>query len=168
VTLYVRTERPDDSLAVSAVVARAFEGGDEAAVAEVQLIEALRRDPAWMPALSLVAVLDSGVVGHVLGSRLLVGGAPAVALAPVSVLPERQGQGIGTALIDRLLSEARSVGETLVVVLGDPAYYLRFGFSSAADLGVIGPYVGDAFQALPLAADAPVGTVVYPPPFGTV
>lgn len=167
-TLYVRAERAEDSLAVAGVVARAFEGGDEAAVAEVQLLEALRRDPAWMPGLSLVAVHERMVVGHVLGSRLLVGGSPAVALAPVSVLPERQGEGIGTALVERLLSEARSVGETLVVVLGDPAYYSRFGFRSAADLGVIGPYTGEAFQALPLAADAPVGSAVYPPPFAVV
>ena len=167
-TLYVRTEAPGDAHAVARVVARAFEGGDEAAVAEVDLVEALRRDRAWLPALSLVAVSDREVVGHVLGSRMLVGASPAVALAPVSVLPAQQGQGIGTAMVERLLAEARSTGETLVVVLGDPAYYSRFGFRQAADLGVIGPYTGEAFQALPLAADPPVGDAAYPHPFSAV
>jgi len=165
VTLYVRTEAPGDALAVARVVAQAFEGGDEAAVAEVDLVEALRRDRTWLPALSLVGVDGGEVVGHVLGSRLLVGGHPAVALAPLAVLPARQGHGIGSLLVERLIGDARVAGETLVVVLGDPAYYSRFGFRAAADAGIIGPYSGDAFQALPLAADAPVGEAVYPHPF---
>ena len=163
--MYVRTETAGDAHDVARVLARAFEGGDEAAVAEVDLVEALRRDRAWLSGLSLVAVDGGEVVGHALGSRITVGGSPAVALAPVAVLPERQDHGIGTALVERLLGDARVAGETLVVVLGDPAYYARFGFRSAADLGIIGPYTGDAFQALPLAADSPVGEVEYPAPF---
>jgi putative acetyltransferase len=168
VTRYVRTETPDDAYAVARVIAQAFEGGDEAPVAEVDLVEALRHDRAWLPALSLVAVIDREVVGHVLGSRVLVGGAPAVALAPVSVLPAHQRRGVGAALVERLLAEARGAGETLVVVLGDPRYYSRFGFRAAADVGIIGPYTGETFQALPLAADAPVGDAVYAPPFFAV
>lgn len=166
--LYVRTEAAGDALAVARVVAQAFEGGDEAAVAEVDLVEALRRDRAWLSALSLVAVDAGAVVGHVLGSRLVVGGAPAVALAPLAVLPEHQGRGIGSALVARFLGDARVAGETLVVVLGEPAYYSRFGFRAAADLGIIGPYTGEAFQALRLASDAPVGEAVYPAPFSAV
>lgn len=167
-TLYVRTETSGDALAIAGVVARAFEGADEAAVAEVDLVEALRHDRAWLPALSLVAVDGGAVVGHVLGSRMLVGGSPAVALAPLAVLPERQGSGVGSALVERLLGDARVAGETLVVVLGEPAYYSRFGFRGAADLGIIGPYTGESVQALQLAADAPVGDAVYAAPFAAV
>lgn len=168
-TVYVRTEEPQDSNAVSTVLALAFPSGQERGHAEITMVSRLRADSeAWLPRFSLVAVKDGQVVGTVIGSRLSVGGSPAVALAPLAVLPAHQGQGIGEKLVKRLLGEARTAGETLVLVLGDPEYYSRFGFRPAADLGIVGPYVGDAFLALPLAADSPVGRAVYPAAFSGV
>jgi putative acetyltransferase len=110
------------------------------------------------------------VVGHALLTRLAVGDGAALALAPVAVAPEDQGAGAGSAMVRELLWRAATTGERLVVVLGEPAYYRRFGFVPAADLGVEGPFAeaGEAFQALALdgPGSAPRGRVRYPPPFG--
>jgi putative acetyltransferase len=161
----IRTERPEDRAAVSEVLTRAFDQPDEA-----QLVDALRVDPAWIDQLSLVATAADVVVGHALLTRLTVGDRRALALAPVAVLPEQQRRGVGHQLVTELVRRAIASGERLVVVLGDPAYYSRFGFVPAAALGVTGPFVdsGDAFQVLPLAATrlVPHGQVRYAAAFG--
>ena len=161
----VRTEQQADHAAVQDLVARAFGQTDEA-----DLIDALRIDPAWIEGLSVVGVVDDRVVGHALLTRLPVGGAPALALAPVAVAPEAQGHGVGSAMVRELLRRAAERAERLVVVLGEPAYYSRFGFVPAGDLGVEGPFddAGAAFQALALGdrSQAPRGRVRYPAPFG--
>jgi putative acetyltransferase len=162
---HVRTETPADERAVWDVVARAFGQSDEA-----DLVDALRRDPAWIPGLSVVGVRDGAVVGHALLTRLQVGGSPALALAPVAVAPEAQRSGVGSAMVRELLGRATAAGETLVVVVGEPAYYARFGFVPAAELGIEGPFesAGPAFQARALGepAAAPQGRARYPAAFG--
>jgi putative acetyltransferase len=92
-----------------------------------------------VPALSLVAEVDGEVVGHVVCTRGSVGGAPALGLGPLSVLPARQRAGVGSALVHTALGVADGLGEPLVALLGDPAYYARFGFRPAADLGITPP-----------------------------
>jgi putative acetyltransferase len=163
---YIRHEQPEDLNAINSVVAQAFSSGAGDGSAEVTLVHRLRNDPqVWLPRLSMVAVLDGEVVGSIIGSRVSIDGSPAVALAPLAVLPRHQGQGIGEQLVRRFIGEARTAGETLILVLGDPKYYSRFGFRAAADMGIVGPYVGESFQALSLASDAPVGRAVYPAAF---
>ena len=89
---------------------------------------------------------------------------PAVGLAPIGVLPSCQRQSIGSALIRAGLAHLRDAGESIVFVLGEPDYYVRFGFR-AVD-GYVSPYAGPYFQALKLAPDAPAsGVVTYPAPF---
>ncbi|MFJ4187950.1 GNAT family N-acetyltransferase [Kitasatospora sp. NPDC089509] len=167
-----RVECPQDAPATRRVHMAAFPGPDEA-----DLVDALRRDPAWLPGLSVVAVDDSGlVVGHALLTRLRVGGnggggggGDALALAPVAVAPEWQRRGVGELVVRAALSAAEEAGEKLVVVLGDPDYYGRFGFTPAGRHEVTGPFeVPEAyFQALPLAAydGGPRGLCRYPEPF---
>lgn len=172
-TLTVRVERPGDVPGVRRLLAVAFPGSGGA---EVRLVDALRVHPAWLPGFSVVAeddqvAADAGglIVGQALLTRVLVGDAPALALGPVAVLPDRQRTGIGTAVVRSALERAAIAHENLVVVVGDPAYYGRFGFVPALGLGLTGAWdaLGDAWQALvlPGAAPPPPGEVAHPEPW---
>jgi putative acetyltransferase len=164
----IRQERPFDFPAVHAVVASAFGRADEAL-----LVDRLRTSDAWLPGLALVARPNCesrrNVVGFAAMSRITVGGRPALALAPVAVAPEWQGKGTGSALVRTGIVRAARGHERLIVVLGDPRYYGRFGFTAAIPVGIHGPYdaAGPAFQALVLPGDDPVptGLAVYPDVF---
>jgi len=159
----IRTETPADQDSVRAVLVRAFGQVDEA-----ELVDALRTDPAWIPELSVVAESCGGVVGHVLMTRIEVGERPALALAPLSVVPDEQRKGIGSQLVSEVIRRATASDEQLVVVLGNPSYYSQFGFVPAGTRGVTGPFegAGAAFQVLPLKANPPRGQTRYPEPFG--
>jgi putative acetyltransferase len=162
----LREEQPADRSAVYEVVRRAF-GQD----AEAQLVDRLR--DGGYSRLSLVAETDDGqIVGHILYSELpIVGSAgttPALALAPMAVLPEHQSQGIGSALIRRSLDICRERGHKIVLVLGHKDYYPRFGFSSQLALPLESPYASESFMALELTPGALAGVqgrVEYAPPF---
>ncbi|MFG3306768.1 GNAT family N-acetyltransferase [Streptomyces wuyuanensis] len=162
----VRPETDADIPAVRAVNTAAFPTDDEA-----DLVDALRRDPsAWLPGLSWVAEApDGSVAAYALLTRCLVGGEPALALAPCATVPEHQGQGAGTAVIRAALDAARSGGERLVVVLGHPEYYPRFGFGPASRLGVRPGFdvPDEAMMALVLDGSdaAPQGMITYPEAF---
>ncbi|MBD0671478.1 GNAT family N-acetyltransferase [Kitasatospora sp. NPDC091335] len=163
-----RVECPEDAPATRRVHMAAFPGPDEA-----DLVDALRRDPAWLPGLSVVATDGTGlVIGHALLTRLRVGDGKALALAPVAVAPEWQRRGVGELVVRAVLEAAEDAGEKLVVVLGDPEYYERFGFAPAGRHEVTGPFeVPEAyFQALPLTAydGGPRGLCRYPEPFVSV
>lgn len=148
--MLIRRETPSDIPAVQAVTAAAFAGAEHSAPpvepggppGEVTLLALLRDDPAWIPALSLVAIEDDAVVGHVVGTRGSVGeapGTPAIGLGPVSVHPDRQGTGLGSALMHAVLRAADALDEPLVGLLGAPEYYGRFGFRGAAEFGIDAP-----------------------------
>ena len=138
---------------------------------ESKLIEDLRE--ARLDAVELVAIEGNAVVGHILFSVLAVtlGNAvvPALSLAPMSVRPDRQKSGIGSALVRAGLDLAKARGWHAVIVLGHPDYYPRFGFSAARARHLEAPFSGDAFMALELVAGAlegDDGLVCYPPAFG--
>ncbi|WP_017236674.1 bifunctional class I SAM-dependent methyltransferase/N-acetyltransferase [Streptomyces sp. SS] len=168
----VRTETPEDVAAIRRVVATAF--GSEAApsATEADLVEALRLDAdAWLPGLSFVAEAPDGTVAaHALITRCRVGDAPAAALAPVSVAPAYQRTGAGQAVVRAVLDAARLRGEPLVLVLGHPEYYPRFGFVRASEYGIKPGFEApdEAMMALVLDDSVPVpaGTLVYPAAFG--
>jgi putative acetyltransferase len=158
---------------VHALTSAAFRrDGDTRDPRETLLLKRLRVDPGWLPALSLVAVIDGGVAGHVVCTRGYVDGAPALGLGPISVLPARQGAGVGQALMHAVLGAADARGEPLVAVLGDPAYYRRFGFVAAGELGIVAPDArwADNFQVRPLASYVPqlCGTFRYATPFDEI
>ncbi|RBY79328.1 GNAT family N-acetyltransferase [Blastococcus sp. TF02-09] len=174
--MIVRRERPGDHDAVHALHRAAF-ARDPATgrerppedVVEERLVDALREDPGFLPHLSLVAERDDVVTGHVLVTRgwLEPAGTPVLGLGPLGVLPEAQGRGVGTALVHSVLAVAEAAGETLVALLGDPAYYGRFGFRAAEDLGISAPEPrwGRHFQARWLAGPRTGGTFRYADPF---
>jgi len=139
--------------------------------AEGRLVAALTAD--GLDAISLLARLDDMAVGHILFSPLTVevDGRPirALALAPVGVDPAYQKRGIGTALIEAGLDQAKAAGWEAVVVLGHPGYYPRFGFRAALAAGFTAPFHGDAFMALELRQNAlsgRKGRIIYPVSFG--
>ncbi|MBO1329686.1 bifunctional class I SAM-dependent methyltransferase/N-acetyltransferase [Streptomyces sp. VRA16 Mangrove soil] len=165
-----RPEGAADRAAVHAVNAAAFD-----TPAEADLVDALRRDDAaWLEGLSYVAeAADGTVVAYALITRCTVDGAPAAALAPCAVLPQYQRTGAGSAVVRAALDAARARGERLVLVLGHPEYYPRFGFTPASGYGIRpGFEVPDAaMMALVLGAgdglpQVPAGTIAYPPAFG--
>tara|TARA_R110000782_G_scaffold73676_4_gene147484 strand:+ start:295 stop:783 length:489 start_codon:yes stop_codon:yes gene_type:complete len=133
--------------------------------AEGKIVRRLKRDGDSL--LSLVAHDDSRIVGHVEFFRILVDGAPlAVGLGPMSALPGRQKQGIGSGLVRTGLLALEGAGESLVFVLGHADYYPRFGFSAEAAAPFDAPWSGPHFMAKRLADSAPVaGTLTYPAAF---
>ncbi|MFD2792136.1 GNAT family N-acetyltransferase [Promicromonospora vindobonensis] len=160
--MLIRQERPSDAKAVRAVTAAAFERVTHAAPpveadgvpGEATLVGWLRDDPGWVPELSLVAESAAEVVGHVVATHGRLADRPALGLGPLSVDPAHQGRGIGAALMHALLGAADAMGEPVVVLLGDPALYSRFGFVPARGLGIEAPDPawGDYFQARTLNA----------------
>jgi len=163
----IRPETSADWPAIHDVNTRAF--GRES---EARLVDTIRASDSFLPELSLVAVEAACIVGHVLFSGIGIRTAerllPALALAPMAVLPGRQNQGIGSALIRRGLEECRRHGHHIVVVVGHRNYYPRFGFSSARAKGLEAPFPDAVFmvqELTPGALDGVRGTVEYPPAF---
>jgi putative acetyltransferase len=137
---------------------------------EAELVARLHRD--GLVAVSLVALDDNAIVGHILFSALAVEvdgrTVRAVSLAPLAVRPDRQRTGIGARLVEAGLARLRDAGWNAVIVLGYPAYYAHFGFSASLARKLSSPYVGDAFMALALtkgALDGKAGSVRYPAAF---
>jgi putative acetyltransferase len=156
----IRAETPGDRDGVREVLRAAFRGETEA-----KLVDELHAADDIV--LSLAATTAEGrVIGYVAFTRLLVAQADCIGLAPVAVTPPYQKRGIGKALIEQGISMLRQRGEKLIFVLGDPAYYTRFGFDLTAAAAFTSSYAGPYFMARPLSADAPTsGPVQYPPAF---
>ena len=159
--MIVREQRADDYEAIRHVYAEAFRRPGfrppqktGSIPPEVGLFEALWEAGDAIPEFSFTALTDDGVVGHVTASQATVAAEPVVAVGPIGVLPDHQGAGIGSALMGALLAAADAADVPLIVLLGAPQYYGRFGFRPAAELGVVPPEPewGDAFQARPLTA----------------
>jgi putative acetyltransferase len=162
----IRDRQPADDEAIRRLNDSAFGGTYES-----QLVADLRAD--GLADIELVSIDGTDVIGHVLMSTLdvRVGGKPvrSLALAPMSVQPGRQRQGIGSALVHESLQRAQRQSWEAVIVLGHPNYYPRFGFSAALARPLASPFSGDAFMALELipgALQGGAGRVVYPPAFG--
>ena len=140
-------------------------------------MRAIRDAEGFDPRLSLVAEVGGAVVGHILLSPCAIeldagGEIPALALAPLAVHPDHQGKGIGGALIRASLDRAKELGHAIVIVLGEPALYSKFGFKDATDFGVRAPFdvPPGVFRVIRLDDDAaPIaGVVRYPKAFDSV
>lgn len=165
----VRSERPEDAADITRVHDLAFGQPDEG-----RLVEAIRKLDDFDPELSIVALDDGAVVGHALLSRIGIRGrdrvTPALALAPVAVLPDFQSRGIGTRVTEHALARAQDLGHEIVIVIGHSEYYPRFGFEPARPRGLEGPFpVSDEFFMVCELTDGALrgveGMVEYSPPF---
>jgi putative acetyltransferase len=170
--MLIRREIASDADAIRAVTLAAFEPAYPPGQVppEARLVDELRAGPAWLPALSLVAVTPAGeVIGHVLCTRGHVGQEPVLALGPLSVRPDQQRHGVGSALVHAVLGAADALGEPLVALLGDPGYYRRFGFKLATDCQITPPRPQwqPHFQVRVLSGYQPGlhGMFTYPEPF---
>lgn len=167
VTIRLENGAKPEERAIIRIINEAAFGGTE----EADLVDKLRAEGHAL--VSVVAELENQIVGHIMFSRMWIetadGPVPAVALAPVAVLPECQHRNIGGRLIRAGLDMLRDRGETIVILVGHPDYYPRFGFSSEKAQALESPFPRDAFMALELTSGSLAGVrgkVKYPAPFG--
>lgn len=170
--IIIRPETLEDCTVISEVNRLAFGQQNEA-----RLVENIRQTDNFDPRLSLVAINNEKVVGHILFSPITIKSSksniPALALAPLAVCPEFQNQGIGSELVKQGLEECQTLGHKVVIVIGHPTYYNRFGFSSATAKGLSAPFPvpDEAFMILELVPgtlDGISGMVKYPVVFDEV
>jgi putative acetyltransferase len=160
----IRAENHSDRLEIESLIYRAFlnhphhEPG--ASPTEHLIVNKLRDANAL--SLSLVCEDQTGILGHIAFSPILINGEASAwyGLGPVSVTPERQGEGIGATLIRQSLSQLKMQGVEGIVLLGEPEYYGRFGFKSQPHLTLAG-IPPEYFLALCLDKDIPMGDVTY-------
>lgn len=168
----IRPEHPEYITNIDEITRLAFDGE-----AEAELIKAVRGSDYFIPELSLVAVENNRVVGHILFSPVKIESSEksveALALAPMAVLPGSQKRGIGTMLVRQGLAACTKRGYTIVIVVGHPEYYPQFGFKPARACGLEAPFEvqDDAFMAcelVPGALENVRGMVKYSPAFDLV
>ena len=164
----IRQERPEDIQTIRQLLKRAFEKDYEG---EAELVDRLR--DADKVIFALVAETEGQVVGQIMYSPLILESAPegfrGLGLAPLAVLPGYQGRGIGGRLLRESLQECREMGYDIVVLLGHPSYYPRFGFSKGSEHGLQNEYgVDDPFMVMELREGALAevsGLVTFQPEF---
>ncbi|HEY5250216.1 MAG TPA: N-acetyltransferase [Acidimicrobiales bacterium] len=132
----IRTAASEDHHGVVAVVREAFSAGGRDPQEEVDIVLATWNRGASGEGLELVAVAGDTIVGHVLSAWGRLDHREVVAVAPLSVLPSHQGIGVGRALMTELLHRAASAALPLILLLGDPGYYRRFGFEPSGPLAI--------------------------------
>lgn len=172
----IKQETSSDYRVVESLIKSAFEHAEYTDHDEHNLVARLRRSDAFIPELSLLAVLENDIVGHILFTKIMIHNGkekyPSLALAPVAVLPNYQREGIGSKLILEGINRAKSFGFESVIVLGHADYYPRFGFVPASKYKISAPFEvpNEAFMALELksqALDHITGTVEYAKEFFT-
>ena len=168
----VRSEKPADYDAIGQINDLAFTQENEG-----RLVEELRKNPAFIPELSLVAFMEDEPVGHILFFPIVIDNSgklvDTLSLAPMAVLPEFQNMGIGSLLIEEGLKQARKRNYTSVLVLGHEHYYPRFGFLPASKFGIQCPFKSpdESFMALELfpgKLSGVSGIAIYPSEFNEV
>lgn len=170
----LRQENKNDHKSVFQVIEKAFEKEEYSDHKEQFLVERLRKSDAFIPELSIVAELENKIVGHILLTKLEIKNDSrsfeSLALAPVSVLPEFQGKGIGSKLILHSHKVAKDLGYKSIILLGHQDYYPRFGYELCKKYNIEMPFdvPAENCMVIALVENGLVGVsgkVVYPPAF---
>ena len=142
--LTIRKEKPEDFKTVFNLIEKAFENEQMSDHKEQFLVKRLRKSNAFVPELSMVAETENKIVGHIMLTKIKIKNKSnefdSLALAPVSVLPEFQGKGIGGKLIVESHKRAKELGHKSIVLLGHENYYPRFGYEQADKYGIELPF----------------------------
>ena len=166
----IRQENKNDYEEIYNVVKTALETAEHSDENEQDLVVALRNSDSFIPELSLVAIKDNKIVGHILFTKIKIGNHEELALAPLAVLPEYQKQGIGSKLIQQGHKIAKELGYHYSIVLGSETYYPKFGYVPAIQYGIKAPFEvsNENFMAIKLNdIDIEIkGTVQYAKEFG--
>jgi len=166
----IRPEAAADHAAIHAFVETAFQTAKVASGTEQDFVDGLRASPGYLPELALVAVADDGIVGHVMLTRTAIdtdaGRREILLLAPLAVALGERGRGLGARLTNTVIERARARGFDAVILVGDPAYYGRFGFRASTDFGVRnGSGIPDQYvqilELVPGALDGVAGTITF-------
>lgn len=161
----MRAEKPGDEAPIRALITSAFLNAEHSDGTEADIVDMLRKDNGLT--ISLVATEDARIIGHAAFSPVRINGSHEgwFGLGPVAVAPDRQLEGIGSALIEAGLADLTEQGARGCVVLGEPGYYGRFGFAAEAKLRLEG-VPPEYFQYLSFDGQPQSGTVTYHPAFG--
>ncbi len=168
--MIIRSEKTEDYTQISEVIRSAFKQEEE----EVILVDNLRKSPDFIPELSLVAIIEGKIIGHILFSKVIIKSDlsehDVLCLAPVSVHSKFQNKGIGTELVQKGLEECKRLGYGIVNVLGHENYYPRFGFKLAKEFKILPiekEWENNFFiiELISGALNGVAGTLVYPPEF---
>lgn len=163
--MIIRQEDKNDFIRIRDVVKSAFATAQHSDGDEHNLVDRIRASEEYIPQLSLVAIKNGSIVGHLMMSKITLGLRHAVAIAPLSVHPDFQKSGIGRLLIEEAHRKAREMGYTCCVVLGHPGYYSKFGYVRASSFGIYPPFdvPDECYMVCPFvpAGTLPCGTVRY-------
>lgn len=168
--MLIRQEEMNDYKEVYNLITEAFATAEHTDGNEQDLVVALRKGDAFIPELSLVAEVDNELVGHIMFTKAKVGNDIVLVLAPLSIKPQYQKQGIGTALINEGHKIAQALGFQYSLVLGSETYYPRVGYIPANQIGIEVPQgiPAENFMAIQLQEEAKKmsGLVTYAKEFG--
>ena len=168
----IRQEHKSDYEFVYKVVKEAFASAEHSDGNEQDLVVSLRNSKSFIPELSLVAVDKEKIIGHILFTKANIGDNAVLALAPLSVLPAYQKNGIGLSLMKEGHRIAKQLGYQYSVVLGHPGYYPKAGYVPASVYGIKAPFdiANENFMALKLDTEASDidGVIQYDPDFGII
>ncbi|MDO4439427.1 MAG: N-acetyltransferase [Eubacteriales bacterium] len=168
--MIIRQEKPEDYNEVYKLIKEAFESAEHSDGNEQELVVELRKSNSFIPELSLVAIEDNKIVGHILFTKGHVNAVEVLALAPLSVLPAYQNRGIGLALMREGHDIAGKLGYEYSVVLGHPKYYPKAGYIPASMYGIKAPFEveDECFMALKLKENKTTlnGIMEYDKAFG--
>lgn len=170
-----RQEEPRDYEQTERIIKEAFKSIPVRSGSEYEMVKRLRGEASFDPTFSQVAILDNEVIGHIILSNVIVNNnqiqTSLLHLHLVSVIPHKQRQGIGKALIKHTITLARDNGNKAIIVLGHPTYYSKIGFKRASRFGLKLPFkVPDesffVLELIPHSLSDVSGTVEYYLPFG--